>query len=165
MNRLKNIITYSLFFGSLLLPGICFSQLNRLTFPDIEAKQKTEPKNTVVFIQTNWCQYCKIMQNTTFKNKEIIERLNNEFYFTQLNAEEKSNLNFGGKTYRFKPSGMNTGIHELAETFATLTRKSGFPLLIILNPDAEILFSVNGFLSASDLHLVMNDFPSTKISD
>ena len=56
------------------------------------------------------------MENTTFKNQKVVNSINQNFYFIRFTAEEKQDINFTGKTFHSKPTGTNTGIHELAET-------------------------------------------------
>ena len=139
--------------GSILFSGICFSQIKNHQFEDIENLQK-EPRNVIIFIKTDWCNYCKGMENTTFKNQKITENINKNFYFIQFNAEEKRDINFVGKTFRYKPTGSNTGIHELAETLTE--GKTTYPGLIILNPQNEIIFQYSGYLKSLELLDILN---------
>ena len=54
-----------------------FAQLQSISFEEIDSLQGIEKRKTIVFIQTDWCQFCHAMKNNTFKNEEIIEELNN----------------------------------------------------------------------------------------
>ncbi len=117
---------------------------------------ETEARNLVIFLHTDWCQYCKAMQKTTFNNSKIRKLLTGNFYFAELNAEEKRTVKFGGQTYGYKPTGVNTGFHELA-TALSVDGKTSFPSLVILNPKREIIFNYNGFLSAADLEIVLKE--------
>ncbi|MFT3920389.1 thioredoxin family protein [Cloacibacterium sp.] len=117
--------------------------------------QTDKPKNTVIFIYTDWCNYCKAMENTTFKHKKIIDKLNNEYYFTMLNAEEKQDIKFCGKTFHFKPTGTNTGIQELAETLGNIDGRVSYPILVILNSKNEIIFQHSNFLNSSEMILIL----------
>lgn len=81
---LNNLFRWVIVLGSFVLPKLCFTQLNVMTFQQIEERQSNELKNVIVFIHTDWCNYCKAMENTTFKNKEVIEKLNKDFYVVTL---------------------------------------------------------------------------------
>lgn len=94
------------------------------------------------------------MENTTFKNQKVVNSINQNFYFIRFNAEEKQDINFTGKTFHSKPTGTNTGIHELAET--QTEGKTTYPSLIILNPKNEIIFQYNGYLKSSELLDILN---------
>jgi thioredoxin-related protein len=145
-----------LILGSIfLLPNILFSQIRIYEFEQVDSLNKNEKRNIVVFIHTDWCKYCQAMQNTTFKNDSIINKLNNEFYFIELNAEEKRDITFGNHTFKYKPTGANTGIHELAEQLATVENKVSYPTLCFLNFDNEIIFQYNQFINAKDLQIIL----------
>ena len=67
-----------------------FAQLKAYSFEEAEQLSLENPKPIVVFVHTNWCKYCKMMENTTFKNKELINELNANFYFVLFDAESKT---------------------------------------------------------------------------
>lgn len=141
----------------LCLPLSIFAQLQSYSFTEIDNLQKTDKKNIVVFIHTDWCKYCQAMKNTTFKDEKVIKLLNENFWFTDLNAEEKQDINFNGHTFKYKPTGNKTGIHELAEQLASINRNVSYPTLCILNTNYEITFQYGGFLSSTNLLKVLNE--------
>ena len=61
--------------GVFLFANTSLAQLKIIEFSKIDSLQKKQPKICVVFIHTNWCKYCALMQNTTFKNDNIIKTL------------------------------------------------------------------------------------------
>lgn len=124
-----------------------FAQLNTHTFEEAEKLCIENPKPFVVFIHTDWCKICKMMENTTFKNKEIIRYLNQNFYFISFNAEDRKDIYFNKNTFRFKPKGTNSGIHELAELLSNQT----YPTITILHPDYSILTQMESFVNAKKL--------------
>lgn len=91
------------------------------------------------------------MINTTFQHEQIIKTLNEQFYFIDFNGEEKRSITFQKHTFRFKPSGNNTGVHELAEALGTKDGTLSYPTLCILNQHNEIIFQHNAFLNAKTL--------------
>ena len=155
--KLSNRILFMiLIVGSIVvLPNILFSQIRTYHFEQVDSLQKKQKRNIVVFIHTDWCKYCQAMQNTTFKNDSIIYKLNNEFYFIELNAEEKSQITFANHIFKYKPTGTITGIHELAEQLATVDNKVVYPTLCFLNVDYEIVFQYNQFINSKDLQIIL----------
>jgi thioredoxin-related protein len=145
--------TYLLFTILILISNLIKAQ-KTFSFEDISVLQKKESRNIVIFVETDWCTYCKQMKATTFKNKEIHQILNEKFYFIKLNAEEKKSIRFNGETYNFQPTGFKTGIHELALKFNSKNQNS-YPILIILNPQNEILLQYNGFLNKNELQKLL----------
>jgi len=135
-----------------------FAQLNTHTFEHAEKLSIENPKPFVIFIHTNWCKICKMMENTTFKNKEIVQYLNQNFYFISFNAEDKKDIKFNKNKFKFKPKGTNSGIHELAELLSNQT----YPTVTILNPDYSILTQIESFTSAKTLLQILEKASQTK---
>ena len=131
-----------------------FAQLHSVAFDEIDSLQYIEKKKTIVFIQTDWCQFCHLMKNTTFKNEEIIKELNNAFYFVDFNAEEKRTVIFNKNTFQFNPTGHNSGTHELAIVLGTINKQLNFPVLCVLNSENEIIFQHSGYLKPKELKLI-----------
>ena len=134
---------------------ICEAQIKTFKFEQIDSLQSIKNKTLVIFIHTDWCQYCQSMENTTFKNKEVIKLLNDQFYFISLNAEEDRNIWFNQRYFNYKPTGYKTGINELAKELATNNGMLSYPALCFLNPKNEILYQHYGFLSSPQLIKVL----------
>ncbi len=141
--------------GVLHMPISAFAQLQSYSFPEIDSLQSIEKRHIVIFIHTDWCKYCQVMKNTTFTNDRVFSILNENFWFADLNAEEKEDINFYGHTFRYKPNGSNTGVNELAEQLGTVHGKVSYPTLCILNPDYEIIFQYDQFLTTEELKKVL----------
>jgi thioredoxin-related protein len=133
-----------------------FSQIKTYQFSQIDSLQKVEQKKVLVFIHADWCKFCQTMKNTTFKNDSIIDKLNNQFYFIDFNAEEKNDISFNGHSFKYNPTGINTGIHALAEQLATVDNKVAYPTLCFLNVDNEIIFQHNQFINSTDLQIILS---------
>lgn len=133
-----------------------FAQLKTHSFEEVEQLSKENPKPIVVFTHTNWCKYCKIMKNSTFKNPTIIKVLNEHYYFVPFDAETKSDIIFNNHRFQFKPTGTNTGIHELATALATIDNHVAYPSLTILESDNSILFQQTSFISAKALMTILD---------
>jgi thioredoxin-related protein len=155
MKPSKTIYTLLLIGISFLIPIASFSQITSYKFEQLDSLQKAEKRNVAVFIHTNWCKYCHTMQNTTLKNDSIIEQLNKKFYFINLNAEQKKDIVFNGHTFKYKPTGINTGIHELAEQLATIDNKVTYPTISFLNTNNKIIFQYNQFINSTNLDIIL----------
>ena len=151
----KQLIFWWLCICFILQAQSLFAQIKTVRFEQIDSLQKIEKRNVVVFIHTDWCNYCQTMKNTTFKNDSIIHKLNNQFYFIDFLAEEKRNIVFNGRTFKYKPTGTNTGIHELAEQLATVDNKIAYPTICFLNTNNEIIFQYNQFINTTDLSTIL----------
>ena len=134
-----------------------FAQLNFIDFEQIDSLQQAEKRNVIVFIHTDWCKYCKVMHDKTFKNATVVKLVNDKFYFVDFNAEEKREIVFNENTFVFKPNGSNSGIHELAMELGTIDKQISYPVLCVLNEKNEIIFQHNSFLNAKDLIKILEE--------
>lgn len=151
---MKKLFLLILFFG---ITSTGFCQLKSNSFEEVDSLQQIQKRKSIVFIHTDWCQFCKRMKTTTFKNQEIIEKLNSDFYFIDLNAEEKRDITFNNQTFKYKPSGNNVGVHELALQLGTINNQILYPVLCVLNEKNEIIFQYSNYLSPKDFKVLLEN--------
>jgi thioredoxin-related protein len=142
-----------IFFLGITSAGFC--QLKSKTFEEVDSLQQSQNKKTIIFIHTDWCQFCQRMKQTTFKNQEIIQKLNSDFYFIDFNAEEKRDIIFNNQTFKYQPSGNNVGVHELALQLGTMNNQIVYPVLCVLNEKNEIILQYNSYLNPTDFKLLL----------
>ena len=142
-----------IFFLGITSTGFC--QLQSRSFEEMDSLQQIQKRKIIVFIHTDWCQYCQKMKSTTFKNQEIIESLNSDFYFIDLNAEEKQDISFNNQTFKYQPTGNNVGVHELALQLGTMNNQIVYPVLCVLNEKNEIVLQYNNYLSPKDFKVLL----------
>lgn len=144
---MKKLFLIFFFFG---ITSTGFCQLKSRSFEEIDSLQQIQKRKIIVFIHTDWCQYCQRMKVTTFKNQEIIQKLNSDFYFVDLNAEEKRDINFNNQIFKYQPSGNNVGLNELAIQLGTINNQIVYPVLCVLNEKNEIIFQYSNYLTPKD---------------
>lgn len=124
-------------------------ELHQYTFEEVTELQKKEKRPVLIFLHTQWCKFCLAMKKNTFTNKEVIDILNKQFYFVSFDAECKQNVTFNNHTFKYKPSGANTGVHELAT--ALTDKELTFPNTLVLSKKNEIIFQTKNFINAKTL--------------
>jgi thioredoxin-related protein len=150
MMRLLLILIWVIFLSSpLRLAAV--TPLTVYTITQLHSLQKIESRNVVIFLYTDWCRYCRAMEQTTLKNDSVVKQLNEQFYFVALNAEEKTDIIFQGQKYMYKPTGFNTGVHELGEKLAKVNGQVSYPSICVLDQNGEALVQHPGFLSSTGL--------------
>lgn len=152
MKRLITIVKLCL----LLATSSAIGQDYAISFEALDSLHQQAPRPVVVFLHADWCKFCASMKNTTFQDKQIQELLSDKFYFVSFDGESKEDVRFLGNTFRYRPSGANTGVHELAEQLGTKDGELSYPTVTFLNAKYEILYQHNGFLSAKKLKKVLN---------
>ena len=153
---MKKFIAYIILFTCYNLQSQEKKELQVYTFQEVEELQKQNPKPVVIFIYTDWCKYCFAMEKNTFNNKEIIKVLNDKFYFIKLNAEEKKNITFLNHTFKYQPTGNNTGIHQLANELAVVKNRISYPTTTLLNSKFEIELQKSGYINSKRMNTIIN---------
>lgn len=149
---MKKWIFLAVFFSAI---PFGFAQLRTFNFEQIDSLQAIQKRKIIVFMHTDWCKFCHVMKNTTFKDQELIEELNSNFYFVSFDAEENQKIIFNNRVFDFKSSGNNSGIHELAIELGTINNQVSYPILCVLNDKNEIIFQRNTFLNAKEFKKIL----------
>jgi thioredoxin-related protein len=124
-----------------------------MTWQQMQEAQKKEPRKVFIDTYTDWCGWCKKMDQSTFTHPEIIKYLNENFYAVKFNAETRETIRFKGKDYKFIPSG-NRGYNELADEL--LNGRLSYPTTVYLDENMNLLFPVPGYLDPKTLEQVLN---------
>jgi len=123
------------------------TQLKWHSSNELEKLQAQNPKQVIVDIYTDWCKWCKVMDEQTFTNKALIEYLNKHFYMVKFNAETKENIKFKNSTYSFVNSGRK-GHNQLAQTLTN--GQLAFPSFVVLNEQLNTKQVIRGFKTAEE---------------
>lgn len=113
----------------------------------VKANQK-KPKKFIVDVYTDWCGWCKRMDQTTFSDPKVQAYLSKHFYAVKLDAEQKKEITFDGNTFNFVPSGRR-GYHQLA--YALLDGRLSYPSIVYLNEKVERITVSPGYKTAEDI--------------
>ncbi len=126
-----------------------------LTLEEALEKNKTEKRKIFIDVFTDWCGWCKRMDETTFTDPEVARYLNEHFYAVKFNAEQTNEINFNNKTYRFKNNG-GRGCHELAAEW--LNNRLSFPTSVFLDENMHLIQPLPGYQDGPKLHAILNYF-------
>ncbi len=122
---------------------------------DLEDRLAEEPRMVIIDLYTDWCGWCKKMDRTTYKHKEIAKYVNQKYYAVKFNAETKSTIKIAGQEFNFIPRGRR-GAHELAITL--LEGRMSYPSTVILDNDMSKLTIIPGYLDAPKMDKILRYF-------
>jgi thioredoxin-related protein len=111
-----------------------------------------EPRKIVIDVYTTWCKWCKVMDTATFHNPIVADYLNKKFYPVKFNAEQKEDVVFQGKTYKFVPDG-GRGYNELAA--ALLNGNMGYPSIVFLDEKGQMIQPMQGYIKAKQFDQII----------
>ena len=126
-----------------------------MTWSEVEVALKKEKRKVFVDVYTDWCGWCKKMDKTTFKNKTIVNYINENFYAVKFDAETQKTITLNGKKYKYKKDGRR-GYNELAADL--LKGRLSYPSIVFLNEDLSLIQPIPGYLDAAKMEIVITYF-------
>ena len=128
-------------------------EINWLTWEEVSEKMHEEPRKVMVDVYTEWCGYCKKMDASTFKNKEIVEHINANYYAVKFDAEYKGSILLNGKEYKFIKAGRK-GYHELA--YKILKGSLKYPTLVFMDYNMKVIQPIPGYRDVKTLNMILD---------
>ena len=132
-----------------------FAQTTALPIEKMDSSVLADPKPMLILLSTDWCKYCQVQKAQLRKNR-VFQNKHSDFYYAEFNAETNKTVNFHENVYNFIPSGIISGIHELAIALNGGDEQLSFPTWIVLDKEYQVLFKNNGVLSEKQLNEVLN---------
>ncbi len=129
------------------------TQIKWMTIEQAEAAQKVKPKKILVSVYATWCRWCRLEDSLTFRNTEIANYINDNFYPVRFNAETREAVNYKGVKYIF-----NNDQSKWVHGFATylLNGKMSYPGIAYLDEKGNLISASNGYMDAYYLEAVLN---------
>ncbi|MBK3331873.1 thioredoxin domain-containing protein [Persephonella atlantica] len=82
------------FIIALLVAGVSYaSQINWLSFEEGIKKAKEENRLILMDIYAQWCHWCNVMENTTYRDPDVVRIINRHFVPVRVDAEERPEIN------------------------------------------------------------------------
>lgn len=131
------------------------AQVQWMTVEEALEKSKTEKRKIFVDVFTDWCGWCKRMDETTFSDPAVAQYLNDNYYPVKFNAEQQDDIVFNNKTYSFRKNGAR-GYHELAAEL--LNSRLSFPTVVFMDEGLQVIQPIPGYLEALKLEAILNYF-------
>ncbi len=129
--------------------------VNWMTWDEVERAQEKEQRKVFVDVYTEWCGWCKKMDQTTFKDPDVIKYINENYYAIKFDAETKETIHFNGMKFKYIKSG-GRGYNELASDL--LKGKLSYPSSVFLNESLDLIQPIPGYLDANKMETVLNYF-------
>ncbi|MGN0032941.1 MAG: thioredoxin family protein [Candidatus Limimorpha sp.] len=151
----KAIIILAIFTS---LPFILDAQkINWLTFEEAVKLNETAPRKIFIDVFTDWCGWCKRMDNTTFTDASVAKYINENYYAVKLDAEMNDTIIFSGHTF-INEGGTNgrKGTHQLAA--ALLQGRLSYPSYVFMNEKNQLLTIVPGYMEPKDIMPILEYF-------
>ena len=131
------------------------AEINWKTLDEVMALSEKKPKKVIVDIYTDWCGFCRKMDNGTYKNPQLIKYINDNFYAVKFDGESRGKVKFKGREYAYKNFGRK-GVHELA--LAWMQGRTSYPTTVFLDANLNMIQPVPGYMDAQKFDAVLHYF-------
>jgi thioredoxin-related protein len=129
------------------------SGIRWMNIEEAEAACKKNPRKIFVDVYTDWCGWCKKMDQSTFRDSLVARYAGEKFYAVKLNAEGRDNIIFRDKVFHFLPE---RKAHELA--MLLLSGEMSYPSIVFLDEKLQPLQTHSGFADARQFQVLMHFF-------
>jgi thioredoxin-related protein len=124
-----------------------------MTLQQAQDSIKGQPKVIIMDIYTDWCYWCKVMENNTYSKPEVSSYMHENFYAVKFNAENKNTVLWKGKSFAYNPS------YRVNDLALSLTKgQLSFPTTVIITPDNQPPQFIAGYLKPSELEPILKYF-------
>ena len=153
---MKKLLLALVFISALPIFGNA-QKINWMTFQEAVKLNETAPKKIFIDVFTDWCGWCKKMDQTTFQNPEVINYMNENFYAVKFDAEANDTIIFSDYTF-INEGGKNgrKGTHQLAA--ALLQGRMSYPSYVFMNEKNQLLTVAPGYMDVAKFLPVLKYF-------
>jgi len=130
-------------------------QIEWLSLEQAEKMIQNEAKPILIDVYTDWCKPCKMMDQMTFGDADVIKYINQNFYPVKLNAEQKEEISFKGNAYKYVSNGKR-GINTIVVAF--LGNRPAYPSLVLLDQELSNKQVLKGFKEKEDLLPILSKY-------
>lgn len=148
---LKSVVVSS-FLTLILTVSLFGQQIKWMSLEDAIEAHHQVPKKIFVEIYTDWCTWCRKMDQSTFQNSFIAEYINEHYYPVKFDGERQDKINFNGKEYFYVKSA-SRGYHELAVELAQ--GRLSYPTVVFLDEHLQVIQALRGYQSALRFEQIM----------
>ena len=134
--------TLILFFF-VLVSFVSAEGLKWLGFTDGTAKVKKQSKPAVIDCYTDWCGWCKKMDQTTYGDKKVGNLLSKSFVCIKINPEtSKEKIAYDGKEFTTMQFMQALGVQ-------------GFPATAFMDKQGKLITMLPGFIPAETFYQIL----------
>ena len=134
------------------------AKINWLSLEEAVAAQAVNPKKIMMDVYTSWCGPCKMLDQNTFENPDVVKYINEFYYAVKFNAEGNEVINFKDMVFNNPNYDPNRTGRNSQHQLATALRINAYPTIVFFNENGDTLLPVPGYKTPSQLELYLKLF-------
>jgi thioredoxin-related protein len=135
-------------------------EIHWMNFDDAVKLSQKHPKKIFIDVYTQWCGWCKKMDESTYTDPDIINYINKNFYAVRLDAETGDTFHF--KEHKFSNVQPHTRGYANELAYSLLDGKLGYPTTVYMDENFNRLSYLQSYASAADLMPILKYFAEDK---
>lgn len=128
------------------------NEIHWMNIDDVQAAMRQHPKKVWIDVYTDWCGWCKRMDKTTFTNPNVIKYMNEHFYAVKLDAEQKGDIRFMGKMFKFQPEDRT---HGLALQLLGGKDHLSYPTSVFMEENFQTPMPIPGYQDVKTMEMIL----------
>lgn len=150
---MKILLTGLMFFFAVAITSA--QEIKWVSMNEALELQKKQPKKILMDAYTTWCGPCKMMDQKTFTNKDVVDYVNKHFYAVKFNAEGTEEVmykdfNYTNPNYDPDRKGRNS-----QHFFANALKITGYPSLVFFDEDSNVIAPIMGYRTPEQLEIFL----------
>ncbi|WP_172915320.1 thioredoxin family protein [Capnocytophaga canimorsus] len=150
---------------------ISAQEIKWMTMDQAIAAQKTKPKKIFMDVYTVWCGPCVMLEKNTFKNKDVVKYINDNFYAVKFNAEGNEVVNYKGQKFdnpHYDPA--KSTRRNSSHQFASALGVQAYPTMMFFDENADLILPISGYMKPSQIEIFLkliaqNDYKNLKTQE
>lgn len=124
-----------------------------ISWSQFETALIEKPKPVLVFFHADWCAYCKKIKRNAFANKDVVQRINEDYYAVEMDVESKDSIVFAGVTFiNSQSKTKRNGIHDLPLLLASRKNKPfSLPATLLFDADFKMKARIFEYYTSKQL--------------
>jgi thioredoxin-related protein len=119
---------------------------------EADKMNRIKPKKFIIDVYTDWCGWCKKMDNETFSHPVVAKLLNEYYYPVKFNAETSDTIVFNGCKYINLVKGPRS-THPLA--LSLLAWRMSYPSFVYFTEKLEYLGPIAGYKTPQQMEAIL----------
>lgn len=159
----KTLLLVILFIGLFTLHSSFGQKINWMTVNEVQDALKKEPRKVIMDAYTVWCGPCKLMDIKTFRNPDVVNYINKNYYAVKFNAEGNESIIYKGIPFENKKYNAKKALKRNSQhLFAKYLKVNSYPSVVFFDEKLNLLTTAVGFRPPQDLEIFLKLFATDK---